>query len=128
MGYRCYVAGPWMHRDEVRVVAQKVRDAGYTVDCRWLDVHDDVALDDPNREAFLRAQALADIEDILASDAFIYVNSMMSEGKAVELGMAIATLKPIIIIGDRNNNIFLSLSMPAFPTVEEALVWMKEER
>ena len=120
---KVYVAGPWQDRPAVRVVADRLREVGYGVECRWLD-HDEIAEDDPKRDDYLREQALHDIQDLLSADAMVYVNSRKSEGKATELGIAIATLKPIIIVGDRSNNIFLNLNIPAFPNVDEAIHYM----
>ena len=122
---KVYVAGPWQDRPAVRVVADRLREVGYGVECRWLD-HDEIAEDDPKRDDYLREQALHDIQDLLSADAMVYVNSRKSEGKATELGMAIATLKPIIIVGDRRNNIFLNLNIPAFPNIDEAIHYMAE--
>lgn len=121
-----YVAGPWADRDHVRDVAESLRLAGYKVDARWLTA-DDVSIDDPERSAKLKVQALNDLEDLFNSEALVYVNSLKSEGKATELGVSIALLKPIIIIGDREGNIFLNLNMPAFPTVEAAIEWMNTQ-
>lgn len=125
MSNSVYLAGPWQEQAALVEMGGKLQAAGYTVTSRWLDAGD-VADDDPERETLLKQQAVNDIEDLLTSDAMIYVNSARSEGKATELGMAIATLKPIILIGAREHNIFLHLNMPAFPTIEEAIVWMQE--
>jgi hypothetical protein len=121
-----YTAGPWKDREQVREIAEKLRAAGYTVNSRWLEV-EDVADDDPKREQYLREQAINDLEDVFKADALLYVNSRKSEGKATELGVAIASLKPIVIVGGRENNVFLNLNIPAFPTIDEAITWMKAE-
>jgi nucleoside 2-deoxyribosyltransferase len=120
---RIYTAGPWADREMMREVAAKLQQAGYVVECRWL-THEEYPLDHPNRQQYLKEQALNDIEDLLDSDMLVYVKSRMSEGKATELGIAIATLKPIILIGERVNNVFLNLEIPAFDTIEAAIEWM----
>ena len=62
----------------------------------------------------------------MKADGLIYVNGdQKSEGKATELGMCMAMLKPIIVIGGRQNNLFLNLNIPAFPSIEDALIWLK---
>ena len=122
-----YTAGPFKEQAFVRGVAEKLREAGYEVNSRWLesspDAPEGVSMDD-----YLHQQAIRDLEDIFEADALIYVNTgYKSEGKATELGVAIATLKPIIIIGDRSNNVFLNLNIPAYPTIEEAIAWLQAE-
>ena len=121
-----YTAGPWKDRENVRKIADTLKENGWTVNSRWLEA-EDVHEDDPHRTQYLYEQAVADLEDVFAADALIYVNSMKSEGKATELGVAIATLKPIIVIGDRKNNVFLNLNIPAYPTIEAAVEWIKEQ-
>lgn len=129
---KLYIAGPWVDRDAVNVEAQKFRDAGHTVDCRWLTLHTEVgqssgdALNQDEHQEFLREQALNDIEDLLNSELLVLINSAKSEGKAVETGIAITALIPIILIGKRSN-IFHTLNIPIFATSEEAIVWIAEQ-
>lgn len=130
MAYRLYVAGPWADRPYVNEQAQKLRDAGYTVDARWLTIHaegdGDLNNEDPANQEFYREQALNDIEDLLQADALFLVNTQKSEGKAVETGIAIATLKPTVMVGKRTN-VFHTLNIPRFDTTEDAIVWMKAQ-
>lgn len=121
-----YVAGPFADRPHVREIIAKINAAGWRTCSRWADSDNpDIDPDDPEREAKLRLQAIRDIEDVVKADGLIYVNSQKSEGKATELGISIAMLKPVIIIGTRENNIFLNLRIPAYPTIEDALEWLK---
>jgi nucleoside 2-deoxyribosyltransferase len=122
-----YTAGPWADRAQVKEVANSLRNAGYTVNSRWLDVPE-VAPDGMTHEEYQIQQAINDLSDVLAADALIYVNTgTKSEGKATELGVAIGTMKPIIVIGGKANNIFLHLpGMPFFDSIEAAIVKFKE--
>lgn len=124
-----YTAGPWKDRETVREVAGKLREAGYEVNSRWLEVSEETP-EGMTQEQYYRQQALHDLQDCIESDLLVYVNTgYKSEGKATELGVALATLKPIIIVGEggRKNNIFLNLNIPQYNTVEEAIEWMKSE-
>ena len=126
--FNWYVAGPWLDRPNVREIITKIEAAGYQTCSRWAEIDNpDVAEDDPERVQKLRDQAMRDVEDVIMADGLIYVNSLKSEGKATELGISIAMLKPIIIIGGRETNIFLNINIPAYPTIEEALEWLKDE-
>lgn len=125
MALKIYVAGPWQDREDVvKPIAAKLVGAGYEVTSRWLEVPD-VADDDPHRLEYLKEQAQHDLEDVVKADALVYVNSRKSEGKATELGVAIARLMPIVVIGGLENNVFLHLGLANFPTIDEALLWMK---
>jgi len=127
-----YIAGPWADRPAVRIEAQKFRDAGHTVDCRWLDLHTELAqgnadaLNEDEHQTFLRQQAMNDIEDLLNSEVLVLINTQKSEGKSVETGIAIAALMPILIVG-RRTNIFHTLSIPIFATSEEAIDWIAQQ-
>lgn len=129
-----YVAAPWVDRPNVRIIIEKLQANGWNTNSRWAAIdNEDVSKDDPERDEKLRWQATRDVEDVVKADGLIYVNSAISEGKATELGISIAMLKPVIIIGERsypdrfNNNIFLNLNIPAYPTVEEAMAWLEDE-
>ena len=125
-----YCAGPWADRPFVREIIAKIQADGWKTCSRWADSLD-IPPDATDRQEQLRQRAARDIEDVVQSDGLIYVNSSISEGKSTELGLSIALLKPIIIIGERsyadrgNNNIFLNLNFPCYPTIEDALEWLK---
>lgn len=121
-----YVAGPWKDKENVAVIAEKLRAAGWGVNSRWIDNEKEKDPSDPDYAEVRRTNALRDVEDVIMADGLIYVNTMKSEGKATELGMAIATMKPIVIVGDRgrDGNIFLALNIPYHRTIEEAIEWL----
>jgi nucleoside 2-deoxyribosyltransferase len=127
MQIKLYVAGPWADRENVRKIADKVREAGFVVTSNWLDVAEAPEPGQPGRDEYLQTQAVQDLQNVMEADGLVYVNSMKSEGKATEFGVALATLKPIIIVGNRENNIFLNLDIPCFPTIEEAIGYMHEQ-
>ena len=121
-----YCAGPWAHRPQVREIIAKINAAGWKTNSRWAEIDNpDIDPADPERRTKLREQAIRDVRDVFEADGLIYVNSKASDGKSTELGMSLATLKPVLIIGDRKNNIFLNLEIPAFATVEELLLWLE---
>jgi hypothetical protein len=106
-------------------VAVKLRTAGYLVNSRWLEINKQ---DHEVDTEYLQAMARIDLQDCLEADALVYVNTgRLSEGKATELGLALGTIKPIVIIGDRSNNIFLNLNMPCYPTIEEFVAFLEEQ-
>ena len=102
--------------------------AGFSVRARWLDFVKDAGASGLALEgSTLRQEATNDIEDILFSDALLLLNlqdrGFETSGKAVETGIAIATLKPIIIVGQRTN-VFHYLNIPFFPDVDDAIAWL----
>src|SRR3990167_6724603 len=123
MSLLMYVAGPFKDREFVKGIATKLRENNHRVSSSWLEVKE-VPPDGTALEEYLREQGLKDLQELIESDMLIYVNTgTVSEGKATELGVAIATLKPTIIIGDRSNNIFLHLfdDTCIFGSVEAAI-------
>jgi len=125
-----YTAGPWKDREDVKIIAEKLINAGYAVNARWLFA-EETPPEGKTQEEHYRDQALDDMMDCIAADVLVYCNTgTLSEGKATELGMSLALLKPIVVVGEgrRANNIFLHLNLPFFVTVEEAIEWMKSEQ
>ena len=122
-----YVAAPWAEKEYAKAVADQLKAAGFGIASRWLYFEKDAGNGLEIDEATLCQEALNDIEDVIGCDAFLLLNTQKrgeeTSGKAVETGIAIATLKPIVIIGERTN-VFHYLNMPRFATVEEAIVWM----
>jgi len=122
-----YTAGPWHDRAIVKGVRDKLVEADYKVNSRWLDIPENPP-EGMSYEEYQQMQARNDLADVVSADVLMYVNTgYKSEGKATELGVAIAMLKPIIIIGDRSNNIFLNLGMPCFADIDAAIDFLKEE-
>jgi hypothetical protein len=97
---RVYIAAPWKRKAEARVAAERLRDAGYTIASRWIVCHGDTK--DPEQ---LEIEANNDREDIAAADYFVLLNLEVSEGKAVETGIALTEGIPIIGVG-RPSNVF----------------------
>jgi nucleoside 2-deoxyribosyltransferase len=103
---RVYVAAPWAHKLDARVVVKQLRDAGVRVSSRWIEREETEYECAPE---LMRSEAQRDIEDIIDSHALLYLNLAKSEGKATELGMAIWRGIPIYCVGGTQNNVFLHL-------------------
>ena len=89
-----------------REAREKLREAGFEVISRWIDLPDDTDTDDDD---YKREQAEIDIEDLFNADVLVLLNITKSEGKACEVGMCIASGIPVICVGSRQNNVFLHL-------------------
>lgn len=124
MTHKVYLAAPWKHRAEARIAADELRARGHEVNCRWLE-HPQVSETDEGAPEFLREQALNDLDDLSAADVLVYMNNCLSEGKATELGFALASSKPIVLVGPRQNNVFLQLDIPQFDTVSDAADYLE---
>lgn len=119
---RIYVAGPWVRRPEIREIAKQFEAAGHEVTSRWLYEHEG----DPNDASgssspvdYIRFQAREDVYDVRRSQAFVIINLQKSEGKAVELGVALSAGIPVYSVGPRFN-IFCSLGTEV-ETVQDVL-------
>ena len=106
---RIYLAARFVRQHEMREHAQELRAAGYLCDPAWLseshDLPDDVKPDDPRGAEF----AADDIHDLRQSDIVICFTEQPRSavngrgGRHVELGLAIAWDKRILIVGFREN-------------------------
>lgn len=104
---RIYLAAPWTHRDTAREVARDLVGAGHSITTRWWE-HREVpgylSSSCPEEEfAELAEQAMLDLDGVAHADVFVLLNTGVSEGKAVEMGVAIASGVPIILVGTRSN-------------------------
>jgi hypothetical protein len=102
---RCaiYVAAPWDFRDLARVVAGDLERLGYEVSYPWWD-HEDVegfplALSLDGLESITRS-AVRDLDGVGRAAVFVVLNLALSEGKATELGVAIALGKVCVVVGE----------------------------
>lgn len=114
-----YTAGPFADREYVKDVRDALQAAGFKVKADWLDI--DAPSDREVSEAYLQEMAGIDYGQCSAADILVYCNTgYKSEGKATELGIALALGKPIYVVGPggRSNNIFLNLGQPVFEDVD----------
>lgn len=126
-----YLAAPWAEREQARAARQKLIDAGYNVNSRWLDFEKDAGDDGLSiSKETLQQEAIHDLEDVSHADALILLNTQArgeeTSGKAVEFGFAMGLLKPVLIVGNRTN-VFHHLPIPVLPSIDDLIVWMKEQ-
>lgn len=120
---KLYIAGPWIERNKMPAIAKQFEDAGHRITWKWWETEDIKETEDKAHE--LQMQAINDYMGVCNAERLILVNSVKSEGKAVEQGLALAQHKTIIAIGQRgvvSLNVFHYL--PAYTwvdTVEEAI-------
>ena len=89
-----YLAGRYDLRPEYQWMAQKICEAtGWTCTARWLSGrHDDLPLQQAAEE---------DVEDLRSADALVIVNDESTRGGMwVEMGMALAWKKPVVLLVD----------------------------
>jgi len=118
---RIYIAAPWVRKADAITASEQFKAAGHTVTSRWFDhdgnPSDSSGLSISNEEA--RRQAAEDIFDILGSEALVVLNLQVSEGKAVETGIALIAGLPVISVG-RRSHVFHSLCIEV-ETLAQAL-------
>lgn len=128
-----YVAAPWINKAEALEAQKKFEAAGHVVTSKWITKHTDVDdPEDPRHYDELRKQANEDIDDICRADVFVILNLAKSEGKASELGFAIAKNLEfgdidIYLVGEPSINIFYHLSeVKKCKSVEEVIECLKK--
>lgn len=93
-----YVAAPWVRRADARHVTRQLQQAGHLVTSHWVHLTDEAT--DPDTS---RAEALKDLSDLERADALVCLNLEVSEGKAVETGVALALGRPVYLVGAPSN-------------------------
>lgn len=122
-----YIAAPWFHRDTARGADLLMRIRGHRLRSTWY--FSQAALDPGGEFQAFSHQAQQDLRDLDDADTLIVLNLAMSEGKAVELGYALAEGKAVYVVGERSSvNIFHFLpEVGVFATLEEALDDIEEK-
>lgn len=95
----------------MEAIAAQFEAAGHTITERWWSRTQFLAYGDPGYHKpgnwnNLEDQAIDDYLGVVQADALVVINSEISEGKATEMGIAIALFKPIILVGQRTRNVF----------------------
>lgn len=97
---KIYVAAPWDYRETARQAGQTLSEAGFRVVSTWWYRED-------QGSQHYGPDAAADLDELQKADVLIVLNLCISEGKAVELGYALAQKKMVIVVGERSRvNIF----------------------
>jgi nucleoside 2-deoxyribosyltransferase len=120
-----YIAAPWTHR---HTDAQQAHDlctaAGLTCVSTWTTRKILGSEDDPVVHS---REAVSDLRDLDQARALIMLNLAKSEGKATEVGYALAREIPVIVVGPRTGNVFYSLpQVIQVDTIQEAIVVIRE--
>lgn len=117
---RVYVAAPWSWQARTRRKAVELREMGYDCSPAWLE-EDDASIENQTA-GWERHRALVDIHQIGMANILIAFTCGPGKGPArggrhVELGLALAWGKRVIVVGPREN-IFCHL-----PEVEHYKTW-----
>lgn len=124
-----YLAARFGRREELRAIAHELRERGIAVTSRWIDVElDDRAVDPKAREAAAdqnlfdihRAQVLV----ALSEDPEEPVAGGRRGGRHVELGIAIAQRKTVVVVGPPENVFHYLDRVRRFDLVGEAIEFL----
>lgn len=102
---KIYLAAPWTHKSTAEAIAAILERDGHTPTCRWWLHVDEETLDSR------RQQLEEDLAGVRECEVFAILCLAVSEGKATELGYALALEKPIVAFVHPSNpssNIFLN--------------------
>lgn len=94
---KVYVATSWSNRIEAVAIAEYLEALGHTITQKWWDY----IAEDNNKSQ-------DDLHGVLECDLFLLVTTEVLRGGLVEFGMALATGKRIILVGDGSHNVFYS--------------------
>lgn len=127
---KIYVAAPWKDKPLALEAKKHLESQGFLVTSRWIDFHDDKPSDQSglayDKDVLLK-EARQDVEDVYTCDILVLLNTQKrgeeTSGKAVETGMAMAWLKPVIVVG-QVSNIFHHMS-PVVETLDDAIAMIR---
>ena len=108
---KIYLAAPWGYRFDAAMFGEMLVKAGHTLTEPWWN-HREVGgyPGPPNgaQQIELTEQADKDWDGVEACDVMVVLQLGLSEGKAVEQGLALAYDKPIIVVSpeDKRGHIF----------------------
>lgn len=107
---KVYVAGKFQDKETVRKVQTILRCNGYTITCDWTG-NTAEGLYTNEKLAYERASAIEDVEGVRNADFVILVAHPELRGALVEMGMALALGKPVLVLQVGNTempfNVFL---------------------
>ena len=121
---KVYLAHNYAAKEWLRGVKERFVKCGIEVTSRWIEQAQDI---DPYHPDVQIDEAQKDVQDVLRADALILFTDNFGDrpgrGKYVELGMAIASRKKIILCGkEHKNTVFYFLpSMIHCDNVEDVL-------
>jgi NTP pyrophosphatase (non-canonical NTP hydrolase) len=109
---RIYLSASFVARDEMRAVRGQLQARRFDVTSRWLDFEWTTGDD--------ATTAQIDLDDLEESDLCMVFTEWNSSrgGMFVEMGYALASAKPIVVIGPRPNNFFHLEMVKQFTTLD----------
>ncbi len=129
---RVYVAGPWVDKAGALEAATALEAAGHTITKRWWEhrevpgyLNDDISSE--CREE-LMIQAMEDIAGVWNAHVLVLLNTSKSEGKSVELGLALAYSTPIVLVGEPSNLFHYLPHVFRVDTIEAAITLLPSLR
>jgi nucleoside 2-deoxyribosyltransferase len=110
---RVYLAAAWSRREEISLVADRLRVVGVEITSNWLT--EETALQTGAKEKFLRDRAYIDLADVDRADALVrftdpevfmrhpVAQPLLSCARMVEMGYALAKGKTVYVVGGKQN-------------------------
>ncbi len=122
---RIYVAGKFGEKAAVRKVMKILTDAGHTITCDWT-LEEKLPPDVVGRTAMLTQYAVDDTQGVLDADCYVgvFVKDLPYKGSYAELGVAVGSGIPVILIGEYADKCILSnhpLVIARYPSIKEFL-------
>ena len=123
---KVYVAAPWTCKDEAKEAADRLEAAGHTITQKWWqhrEVPGYLVTEDPAVVEELWTQVVGDMQGVMEADVFVLLNLGLSEGKAVETGMALCsqTCQFFYLVGERSNLFHYATEWLILPSIEDVI-------
>lgn len=122
---RIYLAAPWDLRNTAREWGQRLEEAGHVITHKWWDHESSMTGYEEDAKEPFKKMAEMDVEAVMSCDHLILWNAQArgyeTSGKAVETGIAIATRKPISMVGGWSNVFHFLPSVKWFDSIEAVM-------
>lgn len=106
---KLYLAAAFSRRDEMRVVAKELYQAGYTITSRWIENTPQVIKDRRGK----MEDAFMDVQDLRAADVLVRFSDNLEQptipaklgsgARMFEFGMAWERGIPVVVVGGKQN-------------------------
>ncbi len=118
---RIYVAASWAFITHTKSVKKQFQNAGFEVVSTWTEQEDTADAQT------LSENAQRDMDELESADAFVIFNWAKSEGKATEMGWALAAGKIVVLVGSTDGNFFYHLpQVHQTENIAEAIEYLRD--
>lgn len=128
---RVYLAGSIARREEIKRYQEELRNEGFYITSRWLDDSFPHYSEGQMPHNVAAGCATRDMQDVLSADLVIVFSNGVSApggGRHVELGIALAARKTVLLVGPLEHVFHAYPGIVNFSSWYDCLTYIRETR